>query len=1018
MKKFARIFCVIMLTVVLGVSCLTFASCKPNVDDEPEPLVFSIGQTDNVFNPFFHSSAYDSEITGQTQISMLSVDKKGNPICGVDTPSVAQNFRRTVWLNGKPYSTDDPAVQDVNPDNYTADQYYTTYQFLIKNNIKFSDGEDLTIKDVIFNLYTYLDPSYTGTSTMYSTKIRGLQDYRTQVPNADDNKYQGLLRTWNTAATQRIDSIRMAYPANADNIEKNRSVITEKAKEAIIEDVVTIRKMYWDAVVADYNSAVNALDGYIEQNKKEDPENDPTELGFTEVWEVFLYEAGYIKADIDPRTGVIDLIEGDDESYDKYGNKLGIGAKNINYGEYGKYWHDRESLIKFVYNAKMGIFDESGDNNPYGNVKYDENHCIKGSDGEPDRPQEGYGINTDIITEGNGSDNAIGSSLEKNQSDYYDLIWNSSRLMSNLYTILTYSRTANTAREQFVGEARTDYFKAMGGMPVDQIPGVKVLKLENGESFNGEFGETAITDDQYVLQIEVEKVDPQAIFNFGFTVAPMHYYSNADNAPAEAYDESDDYRSFHYPIYKGVENDKGFLTASAEPVAEDKNYNASHGHKFTEGDTVSVGRPFSDLNYFSKVLKASNVLFIPVGAGMYKVASYNLFDENYTPNQRPTFSEFFNNNIAYYVRNPYFYTTSGEGKSPEESSINNCKIKFVRYQVISTSQLLNAVINKTVDYGDPTASKENMELLDSDEAKNKSIVYMKEDNNGYGYIGINARFVPDIQIRKAIMHSMNLNYITDYYGNNASLIYRPISTVSWASPQNEDNAHKGEADEPYYQFDSDGSKYISRLVNEAGYKGAPGTAYKKTANGETRELKYTFTIAGASTDHPAYKMMQEAAKILNKNGFEVKVITDNNALSKLAAGELAVWAAAWSSGVDPDMYQLYHKDSVASSTRNWGYPEILADPGKYPTESRIINELSEKIIQGRTVFNRATRADIYFEAYNMVMELAVELPTYQRKNVYAYNADKIDSSTFLPASERSAYKGPLSEFWKVELKKK
>ncbi len=1020
MKKLARIFCVIMLTVVLGVSCFTLTACPGGGDDDddpgkqPDPLVFSIGQTDNVFNPFFHSSAYDSEITGQTQISMLTTDKSGKPTCGPTVPTVAQNFQRTVWLDGKPYSTEAPEVQNVNPDSYTSDQYYTTYQFLIKNNIKFSDGEDLTIKDVIFNLYTYLDPSYTGTSTMYSTKIRGLQDYRTQTPNASDDQYQGLLQTWNTRATGKISNMRMAYPTNSENVESNRKVFSEEVKKDIINDVKTVRNMYWDEVVSNYNSAVIALDGYIEQNNKHD-ENDVTELGFTEVWEVFLYEAGFIKADIDPRTGVVELTKAADEGTDKYGKPLGIGVKKIDYGEYGSYWHDRESLIKFVFNAKMGIYDESGDNNPYGNAKYDKDHCIKGADGEPDRPQEGYGINTDILTEGNGSDKAIGSSLEKD-TNYDDLIWNSSRLLSNLYMILINSGTASTAREQFVGEERTAYFKDKG-MAVGEIPGVKVLKLENGDTFKGENGDTAITEDQYVLQIEVEKVDPQAIFNFGFTVAPMHYYSNADNDPSGAYKASD-YRSFHYPIYDGVVNDSGFLTASVDPVAEDKNYNASHDHKYTVGDKISVGRPFSDFDYFNKVLKASNVLFIPVGAGMYKVASYNLFNENYEAKDRPVFTEFFSNNIAYYVRNPYFYTTSGEGKSAEESSINNCKIKFIRYQVISTSQLLNAVLNGTVDYGDPTASLENMRLLNSNDAKKANIVYMEQDNNGYGYIGINPRYVPDIEIRKAIMHAMNLNRITDYYGSYASLIYRPISTVSWASPQNENNAHKGEADKPYYEFDKDGSKYISGLVSQAGYSGTPGTAYKKTENGETRELKYTFTIAGASNDHPAYKMMQDAAEILNNNGFQVKVMNDNLALSKLAAGTLEVWAAAWSSGIDPDMYQLYHKDSVASSTRNWGYPEILANPNKYDEEYSIIDELSDLIIQGRTIFSREKRADIYFDAYEMVMDLAVELPTYQRVNVYAYNESKIDSSTFLPESERSAYKGPLSEFWKVELKNK
>ena len=37
----------------------------------------------------------------------------------------------------------------------------TEYEFLIKKDIKFSDGTTLTIKDVLFNMYVYLDPAYT-----------------------------------------------------------------------------------------------------------------------------------------------------------------------------------------------------------------------------------------------------------------------------------------------------------------------------------------------------------------------------------------------------------------------------------------------------------------------------------------------------------------------------------------------------------------------------------------------------------------------------------------------------------------------------------------------------------------------------------------------------------------------------------------------------------------------------------------------------------------------------------------
>ena len=55
---------------------------------------------------------------------------------------------------------------------------------------------------------------------------------------------------------------------------------------------------------------------------------------------------------------------------------------------------------------------------------------------------------------------------------------------------------------------------------------------------------------------------------------------------------------------------------------------------------------------------------------------------------------------------------------------------------------------------------------------------------------------------------------------------------------------------------------------------------------------------------------------LNKIGFDITVKNDRNALIKLATGKLEVWAAAWTTGIDPDLYQIYHKDSKATSTKN------------------------------------------------------------------------------------------------------
>ena len=48
------------------------------------------------------------------------------------------------------------------------------------------------------------------------------------------------------------------------------------------------------------------------------------------------------------------------------------------------------------------------------------------------------------------------------------------------------------------------------------------------------------------------------------------------------------------------------------------------------------------------------------------------------------------------------------------------------------------------------------------------------------------------------------------------------------------------------------------------------------------------------------------------------------------------------------------------------------------------------------------------------MELAVELPTYQRNDLYAYNNTVIDSKTLQRDKDLTAYNNPLGKIWEVD----
>jgi peptide/nickel transport system substrate-binding protein len=66
---------------------------------------------------------------------------------------------------------------------------------------------------------------------------------------------------------------------------------------------------------------------------------------------------------------------------------------------------------------------------------------------------------------------------------------------------------------------------------------------------------------------------------------------------------------------------------------------------------------------------------------------------------------------------------------------------------------------------------------------------------------------------------------------------------------------------------------------------------------------------------------------------------------------------------------------------------------------------------GRETIIASERAEIYRQASDLVMELAVELPVYQRSDMNVYNSKVLDANTF--KKNITPFSGPLSEMWKV-----
>lgn len=122
------------------------------------------------FSPFFAASTADQHVIDLTNIALLGADRKGEMILkGIEG--------ETREYNGTDYTYYGPADCEVteNADGTV------TYAINMRDDLVFSDGTPITIDDVIFTLYVYMDPTYDGSATLYSMPIAGLDDYRNSM---------------------------------------------------------------------------------------------------------------------------------------------------------------------------------------------------------------------------------------------------------------------------------------------------------------------------------------------------------------------------------------------------------------------------------------------------------------------------------------------------------------------------------------------------------------------------------------------------------------------------------------------------------------------------------------------------------------------------------------------------------------------------------------------------------------------------------------------------------------------
>ena len=135
--------------------------------DETTPLVVGYAPFNEKFSPFFSETEYDQDVWLMTSVALLNNGRQGEMIMnGIEG--------ETYSYNGTDYTYYGPADCEIveNADG-TVD-----YNFKLREDITFSDGEKMTIDDVIFSMYVLCDPTYDGNSTLYAVPIQGMEAYR------------------------------------------------------------------------------------------------------------------------------------------------------------------------------------------------------------------------------------------------------------------------------------------------------------------------------------------------------------------------------------------------------------------------------------------------------------------------------------------------------------------------------------------------------------------------------------------------------------------------------------------------------------------------------------------------------------------------------------------------------------------------------------------------------------------------------------------------------------------------
>ena len=106
---------------------------------------------------------------------------------------------------------------------------------------------------------------------------------------------------------------------------------------------------------------------------------------------------------------------------------------------------------------------------------------------------------------------------------------------------------------------------------------------------------------------------------------------------------------------------------------------------------------------------------------------------------------------------------------------------------------------------------------------------------------------------------------------------------------------------------------------------------------------------------------------------------------------------AWGATADPDMYQIYHSEGGSNEKSYW-----IKDA-----------ELDELIMMARQSTDQTYRKTLYKECLDIILDWAVEVPTYQRQNAIIFSTERVNMETITP--DITTFYGWMAEVQNMEM---